>query len=818
VGLGTAGAIIACMPAVADTAQAPGPLDAAAAWRDTLEAYRAPEVIPAGDIEEAILLLADPPAASAPPAQRQAAAAAIARRQDELVPVLAQLGAQVTNRYRMLVNGLSVRVSTGHLPAIAALADVEAVVPVTYLAPAALRVEDAGAPPPVADPVPAVPARSAPAHIALVDAGIDASHPWLGGGMGPTSLVLGGADLVEGDADPTGDGAVDAHGTELAALVLRSPALEGLPPEKMPRLLAYRVVAPEVVDGRAQPLARSDRVLAALERAIDPNQDGDTSDRSDVILVGLAQGFGGAGIDPLARAVRSADRLGAVVVAPAGNDGPTLDVGGSIGGPAAAPTVLSVGALGATTGPRTARLSVEVGPAGAALEPLPLMGTEPDGAAAPVVLVPGEEGVAGGNDPAEFRDAEGRSRVQGAIAIVGRGGGPLSEKSRNAAGAGAVGLVVWDQNGDGAFPGRGGGADWPIPVVGVGARQGAALVDALTAQPGLVARIVPRPTEPVDNPGVASFSSRGPTASGRLKPDLVAPGVDRATAHPGRAPDGQPLTTLMTGTSASAAEVAALALRLRIDRPDLTAVEVRSLLVQAARGIGGAGVVDAGAGRAEPPAPRPVTVDPPLVSFARRDEPERVAIALQDITGQGGRYRLALDTGAGEPLPIGDVIDVPPGVRRGVVFRVAGGRDPLAGRVLVFPENGGDPVAWAPLVALPAAPPPEGALGVPHIRVNGGVAEVQVAIGRRAREGDRLSAVTLHDVGFWLVPEAGGEPLRVSGEKQRGNWPSGTYRVLVSPRLATGLAISPGSYRLRVTAVAPGGEPLQSESDAFRLG
>lgn len=815
-GLGTAGVLVACVPALAETGQAPGPLDAAAAWRDTIDGYRAPERVPVGDVEEAIVLLADAPASAAPPAERAAAAAAISRRHDELVPVLEQFGARVTMRYRMLVNGFSVQMPRGQVPAIAALADVEAVVPVSFLSPAGVSDEPAAVPEP-APSAQAAPPAGGPAHIALIDAGIDPSHPALGGGMGPTSLILGGADLVQGDPDPTGDGAADAHGTGMAGLVLRSGALEGLPPEKMPRLLAYRVVAPEAIDGRSPRLARTDRILAAMERAVDPDQNGDTADRSDVILIGLAHGFGGAGVDPLSRAAEAADRVGSVVVAPAGNEGPTQGPSGSVGALAGTPDVLAVGALGSETAPRTATLTVALGPAGAALSSLPLMGASPDGTELPIVLLSGEEGAASGVVPSDYRDAAGQSRVTGAIAVVGRAGGSLSEKARAAAAEGARGLVVWDQAGDGAFPGRGAGADWPIPVVGVGSVQGSALSDAIAAQPGLVASIGENPAGAPPEAGVAAFSSRGPAADGRAKPDLVAPGVERPTAYPGKDADGRPLSTLMTGSSASAAEVAALALRVRVDRPDLAAVEVRSLLIQAARAVPGAGVVDAGAGQATAPGSRPVAIDPPVLTFPRGVTPERVTIALSDLTGSGGRYRVVLDTGVGEGLPIGDVIEVNPGTRRGVVFRVAGGREPLVGRLLVLPEAGGDPVAWAPLVAVPAQAPPAGALGVPAVHVAAGVAQVEVAIGARRREGASLAATTLHDVDFWLVPAAGGAPLRVSGARQKGNWPAGTYRVLLSGRLANGLEVAPGRYRVRVTAKAPDGTAQSSESDTFRL-
>ncbi|MEW6583416.1 MAG: S8 family serine peptidase, partial [Actinomycetota bacterium] len=434
-GLGAAGALAAGIPAVAGTV-APGAVDAGLAWRDVLP-QRAPVLPAPGDVEEAILLLADPPAADAAPGERAAAAAAISRRHDELAPVLAQLGAEVTGRYRILVNALAVRVPNGRLPAVAALADVEAVVPVTYLAPAAVGAADAGPAPGVARAV-VPPPPASPAHVALIDTGIDTSHPWLGGGIGPTSPVIGGVDLVDADGDPTGTTEAEAHGTAMAGLVLRSPALAGLPPERVPRLLAYRVVEDVAVDGGTLPLARSDRVLAAMERAVDPDGDGDPDDRADVVLLGVSRGFGGGGTDPVERAARAADRLGAIVVAPAGNEGATGAATGSIGGPAAAPTVLTVGALGADTSPRTARLEVKVGPAGASLEPLPLVGPAPPPAAAPVVVVSGVDGIASGATREEYLGPDGASRVQGAIAVVGRGGATLAQKARAAAAAGAV--------------------------------------------------------------------------------------------------------------------------------------------------------------------------------------------------------------------------------------------------------------------------------------------------------------------------------------------------------------------------------------------
>ncbi|MDX6647690.1 MAG: minor extracellular serine protease Vpr, partial [Miltoncostaeaceae bacterium] len=320
-------------------------LAAAAAWRDTLDAARAPEVPQPGSTESVIVILRGRPAIAARPGARAAAAAALSDRQAALSPALASLGATVTFRYRILVNGLALRLPAGRLGALAGLSDVREIVPVRYLAPAA-------APGAVTrpTPLPAGRARSAasraaaavrpglragPRHIALIDGAVDVSHPWLGGAMGPTHPIVGGLDLVDGDGDPSaragGADVGEAHGTQLAGIVLRAAALRGLPPALVPRLLVYRVLAGVRVDGRMRPLARTDRLLAALERAVDPNGDGDPRDRADVILLGLAGGFDGGAPDPLAQALRAADRAGSVAVVPAGNDGPSFGAAGTVG-------------------------------------------------------------------------------------------------------------------------------------------------------------------------------------------------------------------------------------------------------------------------------------------------------------------------------------------------------------------------------------------------------------------------------------------------------------------------------------------------------
>jgi subtilase family protein/PA domain-containing protein len=805
-------------------------LAAAAAWRDTLDAARAPEVPQPGSTESVIVLLRGRPAIAARPAGRAAAAAALADRQAALSPVLASLGATVTFRYRVLVNGLALRLPAGRLSALAGLPDIRAIVPVRYLAPAAAAgTASRPTPLPAERPRPPLSPRAAaaiaglrvsPRHIALIDGAVDVSHPWLGGAMGPTHPIVGGLDLVDGDGDPTarGGGADvgEAHGTQLAGIVLRAAALRGLPPALVPRLLAYRVLAGERVDGRLRALARTDRVLAALERAVDPNGDGDPSDRADVILLGLAGGFDGGGPDPLAQALRAADRAGSLVVVPAGNDGPSFAAAGTVGGPASVPTALVVGGLGASTSPRTADLRVQLGPAAAALTALPLLGAQPAPLEAPVVVVGGANGLVSGDDPAELRDPSGTSLLRGAIAVVARGGGSLGDKARAAAAAGAVALAVWDRTGDGAFPGPAAGADWPIPVVGLGPRQGDALARVVGSVPGLRARLEPRPVRPAAA-AVASFSSRGPTAAGRLEPDLVAPAVGVLTAYPGRAPNGRPLVARLSGTSAAAAEVAAMALRLRVDRPGLAADEARSLMVQAARPLSGAGPADQGAGRAELPGAPPVAIVPPVITGARPARGELWApVAFRGLAPGAVRYRLVLER-TGVARWSEGTVRVVGGARAGINLRIPGhGR--FVGRLLVLPVGGGQPLAWAPVFAAPAARLPRAALGTPVVRSANGAVEAQVRIGLLRRAGGTVRSATLHSVRLWLVPEGGGAPMLAAGAKQPGAWPAATYRFALSPRLGDGRPVPAGRYRLRVTARGPEGAGLSTLSAPFTLG
>lgn len=144
-------------------------------------------------------------------------------------------------------------------------------------------------------------------RVAVIDTGIDYNHPDLGGGFGAGYKVVGGYDFVNNDADPVDD---DGHGTHVAGIVAADGAVRGVAPGAS--LYAYKALA----QGGRGP---SSDVIAAIERATDPDNDPVTDDAVDVINLSL--GGPGNPDDPMALAVDAAVDQGVVVIAAEGNTG-----------------------------------------------------------------------------------------------------------------------------------------------------------------------------------------------------------------------------------------------------------------------------------------------------------------------------------------------------------------------------------------------------------------------------------------------------------------------------------------------------------------
>ncbi|MBI2133295.1 S8 family serine peptidase [Candidatus Woesearchaeota archaeon] len=144
--------------------------------------------------------------------------------------------------------------------------------------------------------------------IAIVDTGIDYTHPDLGGCFGPQCKVKAGYDFQNNDPDPMDD---HGHGTHVAATAAGKGALKGVAPDA--DIYAYKVCSS---GGQCS----YSNIIAAINKALDPNGDGNLSDRADVISISL--GGSGTPDDPASQAVDNAFNNGVFVSVAAGNSGP----------------------------------------------------------------------------------------------------------------------------------------------------------------------------------------------------------------------------------------------------------------------------------------------------------------------------------------------------------------------------------------------------------------------------------------------------------------------------------------------------------------
>ncbi|MBI4361720.1 MAG: S8 family serine peptidase [Euryarchaeota archaeon] len=169
--------------------------------------------------------------------------------------------------------------------------------------------------------------------VAILDTGVDYTHPDLGNCTrevfrnGTCAKVVGGYDLVNSDGDPMDD---HGHGTHVAATAAGDGLLRGVAPGAT--LRAYKVLNQYGSGSWSQ-------VIAGIERAVDPDQDGDSSDRADIISMSL--GGRGNADDPVSRAVDRAVEAGVIVTVAAGNSGPRPS---TIQSPGTARLAITVGA------------------------------------------------------------------------------------------------------------------------------------------------------------------------------------------------------------------------------------------------------------------------------------------------------------------------------------------------------------------------------------------------------------------------------------------------------------------------------------------
>lgn len=451
--------------------------------------------------------------------------------------------------------------------------------------------------------------------IALLDTGVDEAHPFLRG------KVLAGIDLVDhGDdatarANPQDASELERHGTELAGILVGAGGpggLHGVAPGAT--VLPIRVAGWQAAaDGRQLVYGRSDQLIAGLDRAVDPNGDGDAHDAVRVALVGVVEPYAAFADGPEAQAVQGALDLNTLVVAPAGNDGAAGPSFGSISGPAGAPAALAVAATDGRTGLPSVRVVLRRGLDVILDRSLPLLGAaSPRHALTLRVATPRTTRGLAGAASVDYFDAKGFSLVAGRAVVVPAGDDPRATASA-AARAGAAAIVLYGAAlPPGALPVS---EEQTAPVVVV---PTAAALELLAAQrAGIDVGIAIGAKRDATNPArsvISAFSSEGLAFDSGIKPDVAAPGVALETAEPGSASDGSPLYGTVNGTSGAAATVAGAAAVLAQMRPALDGPSLESLLVgYAQRGNAsplsvGAGVFRVGASAVGEVAAQPATL------------------------------------------------------------------------------------------------------------------------------------------------------------------------------------------------------------------
>lgn len=478
--------------------------------------------------------------------------------------------------------------------------------------------------------------------IALLDTGIDRTTPYLKHRLARGVDILNPGGTAAAEADPLDPSQLERHGTELAGVLVghRGPfGLHGIAPKAT--VLPIRIAGwqPDA-RGSWAVYGRSDQLIAGLEATVDPNGDGDMHDAARIAVVGGIEPYAAFADGPEARAVNGAMKLDTLVVVPSGNDGSAGPVYGSISGPGGAGDALAVGAGDLRTGTSEVRVAIRTGLRMQMSRVLPLAGDiSPDRT---LSLAVAEPRVRGG-PLSQFFNPDGTSRVAGRAALVpaGQSAGAAVE---NAARAGAYAVLLFGAG----LPAGSLGLDEnvTVPVIALPS-QAAVRIRSELARHTFVSAAIGSASRRSSTGGVAGFSSRGLAFDGRVKPDVVAPGVAVPTSEPGEHDNGSARFGTVNGSSIAAATTAGALALLTEARPALNAFELKGVLTGAARPLHNAPVISQGSGLIDlhAAATAAVSADPATLALAPAAPGHVVRRALTVHNVSSGRIRVSVQAG-----------------------------------------------------------------------------------------------------------------------------------------------------------------------------
>lgn len=457
--------------------------------------------------------------------------------------------------------------------------------------------------------------------IGVIDSGIDYTHATFGGpgtkeayesvdptteapDLFPSAKVAGGTDLVGDDYDASGENGSETpkpdpnplpcmdHGTHVAGTAggygvdADGSTFDGDYAKLDGDALMDMKVAPgsapkaELYDIKVFGCAGSTAVMAqAMDWTLDPNGDGDFSDKLDIVNMSVGSDYG-APDDPEADFVRKLVANDVLPVMSAGNGGDLYDVGGS---PGNTPEGLGVASVRDSY---VLRDAVEVtqpsdvaGRVGGQFS-LNYTGYDSLDMTKPVVAPAGDNA----DGCTEFSESD-AATVDGKIVWLewddndetrACGSGARAD---NATAAGAAGVVFTSglQHFGAAI---GGNADVPVfQLTGDATEKLRPALDAGTlelAMNGDGRTSLPTEDESIEDTP-SSFTSRG-VRGPAVKPDLASPGDTIASASMG----GGDAATVMSGTSMASPHAAGITALVRETNPDWTATEVKNSVMNTA--------------------------------------------------------------------------------------------------------------------------------------------------------------------------------------------------------------------------------------------
>lgn len=369
--------------------------------------------------------------------------------------------------------------------------------------------------------------------IGVIDTGIDYTHPDL------STNYKGGYDLVDFDDDPmettATQGIPTLHGTHVAGIIGANGTFQGVAPDA--ELYGYRALGPGGTGTSVQ-------VIAALEKAV--------NDGMDIINLSLGNHINGPDY-PTSLAVNQAIKHGATVVIANGNSGPDE---WTVGSPATATDAISVGA--STQIYQEPNLTEPKSNKQIAINPIANTKSWTLDRDYPVVY----QGL--GTEPLPD--------LTGKIVLFQRGEITFAEKLTKATEANAEAAVIYNDSPDPIEAGVDDELD--LPSVFISQADGEWLVNQIATKPSVWLAT----TYQTHANKIANFSSRGPvTANWKIKPDIVAPGVDIISTIP----DGY---ASLQGTSMAAPYVTGVLAVLKQAHPEWTPTQLKAaLLTQADR-------------------------------------------------------------------------------------------------------------------------------------------------------------------------------------------------------------------------------------------